>query len=116
MACSYLLGVALSAHIGISHDLNEIHPMVKLECAEIVTGAYLNSYNDLSAFIGYSYDVSENLKIEAGIVAGYDYYPSSKVLPYTRAIYKDRLFIAPIYDEDNKSLALLAGAQFMLGE
>lgn len=31
MICKYLAGIALSAHLGISEDLNKFHPQVRLK-------------------------------------------------------------------------------------
>lgn len=78
----FLLGMALSAHMGLEGSYNAVHPHARLEFDNnVVAGAYYNSEENMSVYAGYRLE-KDSLFAEAGAVTGYD--AISPVLPYAR--------------------------------
>tara|TARA_B110001454_G_C12592856_1_gene380976 strand:- start:307 stop:642 length:336 start_codon:yes stop_codon:yes gene_type:complete len=93
MSCVSLL-VALSLHAGLIGDYNEVHPHARCEINNVITGAYYNSEEKVSAYIGYQFDMPFNSELEVGLVSGYT---GAKVAPMLRFV-KDDWFLAPAYE------------------
>lgn len=112
-----LIGLALSAHMGLNGSYNEVHPHVRLETeSNIVAGAYYNSMERASAYIGYEWS-KEYFFVEGGAVTGYD--EVSAVVPYTRAgveFNNTKVFIAPVAEDWNGKLnyGAVVGFEFMI--
>ena len=100
-----ITGIALSLHIGLELDYNSIHPFVMGEYNNFIGGVYLNSENNISPFLGYRFDLSENFSFDIAAVSGYSVY---NVLPMLRLNYnidqKTTLFIAPAIESFNNKL------------
>lgn len=98
--CSWIFGVALSAHLGLVGDYNAVHPQVKCEPDQsgFIAGAYWNSEKAVSVFAGWKLR-HDRVWLESGIVTGYSDAP---VMPFARAgvDLNDRssLFVAPAYE------------------
>mgnify|MGYP003389330433 CR=1 FL=1 len=88
------LFLALSAHIGLDKSYNTIHPHIRCTTNSYITGLYYNSESEVSAYVGREYEISENSRLELGLVTGYEY---KNVIPMIR--YKiGQLFITPAYE------------------
>ena len=98
MSClSFML--AVSMHIGLEGDYNNIHPHVRCTSNNLIRGVYYNSEDRISAYMGKEFELTENGKLELGLVTGYK---SEDILPMIR--YKvGTWFISPAYERyDNK--------------
>ena len=113
-----LFGVALSLHLGLENDYNNMHPHIRLEKENYVAGSYYNSENNISSYIGYNFDL-DYFNLELGAVTGYD--AVGKVIPYSR-INKDfenkQLFLAPAVENINGeiNLGIVLGVEFYMNE
>lgn len=91
-----LWAIALSSHLGLEGDYNNIHPHIRLEENSFITGAYYNSEERVSMYAGFRFEPIDNAGIELGLVNGYP--ALGGVIPYARGTYdlgNARLFIAP---------------------
>jgi hypothetical protein len=110
MSCISLL-VALSLHAGLVGDYNEIHPHARCEINNVITGAYYNSEEHVSAYIGYQFDMPFESDLEVGLVTGYT---GAKVAPMFRLV-KDNWYIAPAYETSNDgNWGIAIGYEFKL--
>ena len=101
-------GVALSLHLGLQGDYQPLHPHVGLENKNFIAGAYYNSENAVSLYVGYKFKITEDTNIEAGAVGGYS---SESVLPLIKFNHK-HFFIAPAYEDfDGQRLGLILGIE-----
>jgi Na+/H+ antiporter NhaB len=98
-------GIALTAHLAMSGEYNDIHPYVKLENDNYFVGAYYNSESRTSFFMGYEIGLEKETALELGIATGYNY----PVVPMARFFYND-FFIMPA--AEGKNLGLVVGYQF----
>ena len=87
--CLSLL-LAVSTHLGLEGDYNNIHPHARCTIDNWITGAYYNSERTVSYYIGQQYG-----NLEVGLVTGYSSYD---VLPMIRYI-KNGWFVAPAYEK-----------------
>ncbi len=91
-----LYGIALSMHFGMEGDYNEIHPHVRIQQDRYIAGAYYNSEDRISPYVGVQYTF-DNVFVEGGIAGGYP--ALGGVIPYARAGYKlsdnTKVFVAP---------------------
>ena len=87
--CLSLL-LAISTHLGLEGDYNNIHPHARCTIDNWITGAYYNSERTVSYYIGQQYG-----NLEVGLVTGYSSYD---VLPMIRYI-NDGWFVAPAYEK-----------------
>ena len=109
---SITAGIALSLHIGLQGEYNQIHPYARYTENNIIAGVYYNSEEKISAYLGYELEVSDKISVELGVVSGY---LSKDILPMGRVTYDDRIFIAPAieYDSDNAdTVGVVIGIQF----
>lgn len=89
--------LALSSHLGLQGDYNNVHPHVRLEENSFITGAYYNSEERVSVYAGFRFEPIDNAGIELGFVNGYP--ALGGVIPYARGTYdfneNTRVFVAP---------------------
>ena len=102
-----VLGIALSMHVGLQNDYNQAHPYLMCEMNEIITGVYYNSLSKPSLVLAKEYSLSDDLKVDLGLVTGYVY----DVVPMFRVRYKN-LFMMPALEDDRSGLVF--GIQFDL--
>ena len=108
-------GVALSLHLGLSGDYNEVHPFVEYNNNNIHAGIYLNSESNLSPYVNYRFENDSNYFVDVGIVGGYEFL---KVAPLIRVgkNFNDNvsLFVVPSYEEHNDEInaGAVVGLQF----
>jgi hypothetical protein len=94
------IAVLLTTHIGLSADYNEIHPNVGMyldEEKQVSVGAFLNSENNMSAYVGWNVEFSESISADIGLVSGYS---QADITPMLRVNYNN-FFVSPsieIYD------------------
>ena len=100
-----VLGLALSLHVGLQNDYNQVHPYVMCEKNQVITGLYCNSLDKVSVVLAKEYDLTDDLKLDVGIVSGYVY----DIVPMVRLKYKN-LFLMPAL-EDNRT-GLVFGYQY----
>ena len=111
--CNFLIGAALSLHVGLAEEYNEVHPNVKVECGNYVSGLYYNSINNFSAYAGFRFDLSENVSTEIGLVDGYD--KADTIKPMIKLNY-DNYFIMPTYEESSGRGGVVLGYEFFIGD
>ena len=95
------LSLAISMHLGLENDYNNIHPHARCSIDNTIAGVYYNSEDNISTYIGMKYD-----NIELGIVTGYE---SNDVLPMIRYV-NNGLFISPAY-ETNGNYGVVIGIE-----
>jgi|TARA_B100000073_G_C23559247_1_gene503392 hypothetical protein len=103
------LALGLSLHLGLMNDYNEIHPHIRYIEQGYMAGAYYNSVEDISTYVGYRFE-HEDFGLE---IAGVTGYPEADVVPYVRATYKN-VFIAPALEDDRAGIVI--GYEFKLGK
>ena len=98
MSCLGLF-LAVSMHLGLEDSYNNIHPHARCTVDNSITGVYYNSEDRISAYVGKEFQLTENGKLELGLVTGYT---AEDILPMIR--YKvGNLFITPAFEKyDNK--------------
>ena len=91
--------LAVSTHLGLDDNYNSIHPHARCTVDNSITGVYYNSEDRISAYVGKEFQLTENGKLELGLVTGYT---AEDILPMIR--YKvGNLFITPAFEKyDNK--------------
>ena len=100
------LALALSLHMGLEGDYNEIHPHVRYNDQNYIAGVYYNSESRVSFYAGKRWEYND-FGLEAGAVTGY---PQSSIMPYVRGTYKD-FFVAPALESDN-TVGAVIGYEF----
>lgn len=66
-----IYGIAISAHLGLSGDYNEVHPHIRYDHdSSFISGVYLNSLSNVSLYAGKRYEYND-FGVEATIVTGY---------------------------------------------
>lgn len=105
------LAIAFSYHIGLTGDYNETHPSVRYTKDWFIAGAYLNSEDNVSPYVGARYEM-DRFYVEGGAVWGYSY---ADVAPYVRAGYNVTdtvsIFVAPAYEVPD-TLGAVVGVEF----
>ena len=110
-----LIGLALSTHLSLAGDYNEIHPHVRLENEHLASGIYYNSIRNTSVYFGLHESITEKLSVEAGIATGYDSF--NPVIPYGRVVYglnnNVDIFIAPTAEKrrNNVNAGIVLGLE-----
>lgn len=99
-----IFGIALSLHIGLKEKYNEIHPFVQWQYERIIAGAYYNSLEKTSLYLGYSLEISDDVELDLGITSGYREDPE-KLLPMARLKY-DNWFVMPAAEENNAGVVV----------
>lgn len=97
-----IYGVALSVHLGLEGDYNDIHPHIRLQQDYFIAGAYYNSEERISPYAGLQYTF-DKVFVEGGIAGGYP--AIDTVVPYVRIGYKlsdnTSIFLAPALEKRN---------------
>ena len=83
------LSLAISMHLGLDNNYNNLHPHARCSIDNTITGVYYNSEDNISTYIGKKYN-----NIEVGIVTGYE---SSDIIPMIRYV-NNGFFISPAYE------------------
>ena len=88
------LFLAVSMHVGLEADYNNIHPHARCTVDNKIAGVFYNSEDKASAYVGRQFELDEYWNLELGLVTGYDH---GTVVPMVR--YKaGGLFISPAYE------------------
>jgi len=94
MSCLSLL-IALSLHVGLENNYNNIHPHARCTIDNTISGAYYNSEERVSFYVGKKIpDIDKGWDLEIGLVTGYS---GADVVPLVRYI-NDGWFISPSYE------------------
>ena len=101
MNCLSLM-LAISMHIGLEGDYNNIHPHARCQQDALISGLYYNSEENVSAYVGMTHN-----GWEVGLVTGYTY---SDVVPMIR-YKKDNWFITPAV-ESGGNKGIVIGLEF----
>ena len=101
MSCLSLM-LAISMHIGLEGDYNNIHPHARCQVDSMISGVYYNSEEKVSAYIGLEHE-----GWELGLVTGYTY---ADVVPMIR-YKKNNWFITPAI-ESNGRKGIVIGLEF----
>ena len=104
MGCLSLF-LALSLHVGLEGDYNSIHPHGRCTVDDWITGAYYNSEENVSYYVG-----KKISNLEIGLVTGYS---GMDVAPMIRYV-NDGWFITPAY-ETSGSVGITFGYEIKLG-
>lgn len=110
-----LFGLALSTHLGLSQDYNEIHPHIRLEQDGWIAGSYYNSESILSYYGGHRIEYEE-FGLEIGLTTGYDDF--GNIVPFVRGTYSvnenTQLFIAPAPEkiDSTTTIGAVVGTEF----
>ena len=99
-----IFGIALSLHVGLKEKYNEIHPFFQWQYERIIAGAYYNSLERTSLYLGYQLEITEYVDLDIGVLSGYRDDPE-KLLPMARLKY-DNWFVMPAAEEDNAGLVV----------
>ena len=94
--------LAVSTHLGLDNNYNDVHPHVRCTIDNWITGAYYNSERNMSYYVGRKIS-----NFEIGLVTGYNSYD---VLPMIRYI-NNGWFVAPAYEKSN-TVGLTVGYEF----
>ena len=104
-----LLSLAMTAHLGLFGDYNNIHPHVRVEFDNtMVVGSFYNSEEAIGVYIAKNFISDEGYFIDLGVVSGYDTV-DAPVIPFVRAGKKLNknytIFVAPAVEVyDNKTI------------
>ena len=96
--------LAVSTHLGLDNNYNDVHPHVRCTIDNWITGAYYNSERNISYYVGRKIS-----NFEIGLVTGYNSYD---VLPMIRYI-NNGWFVAPAYEKSN-NVGLTVGYEFTI--
>ena len=95
MSCLSLL-IALSLHVGLENNYNNIHPHARCTVDDTISGAYYNSEERVSFYVGKKIpDIDKGWDLEIGLVTGYS---GADVVPLVRYI-NDGWFVSPSYEK-----------------
>ena len=110
----FIWALALSTHMGLERDYNEIHPHVRFYEDGAIAGAYYNSVDRISFYGGYRLEPADNLGIEFALATGYNEF--GPVAPYMRTTYdlgdKTRFFAATAIEENTSTDTVTVGGVF----
>lgn len=118
-----LYGLALSTHLFLEREYNEVHPTIQIEKDSYIAGAYLNSDMNLSFYSGRKFDFENGHAIEIGAVSGYNV-SGSGFIPFTRYTYSNKeheqvkYFIAPAPEKRNGKvdIGIVLGMEFLINK
>ena len=110
MSCLEIL-VAITLHLGLEGDYNNIHPHGRCNIDNWIAGAYYNSEENVSVYAGKIIsNVDRNWDLEIGLVTSYS---GVDIAPMIRYI-NDGWFVAPAY-ETSGNIGLTIGYEFKFG-
>ena len=101
MSCLSLM-LAISMHVGLTGDYNNIHPHARCQQDSLISGVYYNSEENVSAYVGMTHN-----GWELGLVTGYTYSDVVSMIRYK----KNNWFITPAYVR-NGTLGIVIGSEF----
>ena len=112
MSCLEIL-VAITLHLGLEGDYNNIHPHGRCNIDNWIAGAYYNSEENVSVYAGKIIpNVDYNWDLEIGLVTGYS---GMDVAPMIRYI-NDGWFVSPTYESSfGGNIGLAIGYEFKFG-
>ena len=112
MSCLEIL-VAITLHLGLEGDYNNIHPHGRCTIDNWIAGAYYNSEENVSVYVGKIIpNVDYNWDLEIGLVTGYS---GMDVAPMIRYI-NDGWFVSPTYESSfGGNIGLVIGYEFKFG-
>ena len=113
-----LLGLAFSTHMGLQGTYNDFHPHIRLQDQSLIAGAYYNSEENISLYVGREFR-EDRFGLELGVVSGYDTY-YSPLMPMARVTYDltedHKFYVAPAlekYDGESNT-GIVFGLEFQL--
>lgn len=112
-----LFSLALSLHLGMEGDYTDVHPHIRFQHKNIVSGIYYNSEDTISPYLGMQLK-REDFFLEMGLVDGYSH--SDDPYPFARAGYTFKknisFFITPAVEVINnmKVYGAVIGLEFKL--
>jgi len=124
MNCFSLL-VALSLHMGLEENYNNVHPHVRCDINNshsalhnIIAGAYYNSEKNISFYVGKKIPLyylgtphlMHNVELEVGLVTGYS---GAEIVPMLR-VKRGNWFMSPAYETTSNNVGLVFGYEFKL--
>lgn len=115
--CNLALSIALSAHIALQGNYNQVHPTIECAGEAFRAGAFLNSEGTGSAFLAYRLQRG-GVWLDLGLVTGYS---DADILPFVRAgvdlTDRARLFIAPAFEtwDGETRVGAIIGVEVTLG-
>ena len=111
------LALALSTHLGLSAEYNEIHPHFRLHNDNKIVGVYHNSIDNISLYAGHRIELNEKIGIEIVAATGY---PIAPIVPFIRTTYdvnnKLKLFTTPVWEgyDNHLNPGILLGIEIKL--
>jgi hypothetical protein len=111
-----ILGLAVSAHLGLAGTYNAVHPNARIQVQDYIAGIYYNSEENISVYAGKLYDFGK-LDLEIGIVTGYSAMDSN-IAPMLRATYElsenHKIFASPVAERYNRdyNYGVVIGLEF----
>jgi hypothetical protein len=107
-----ILGVAFSMHIGLGGGYNNIHPHIGYEEKNIIGGVYHNSLDKTSVYVAKPIDLTNNSKLDVGLVSGYLDYPAVPMIRYRYDITNHtRFFVIPGATRNINNIGLVTGLE-----
>jgi hypothetical protein len=100
----FLFGIAMSIHLGLDNDYNQMHPYFRAEYEEMFAGVYYNSLEKTSLYIGTERELGSDISVELGVVSGYKKDPID-IIPMVRLKYK-QWFVMPAIEDENKGAVI----------
>ena len=112
MSCLSLL-LALTLHVVLEGDYNNIHPHGRCTIDNWISGAYYNSEENVSYYVGRKIsNVDYNWDLEIGLVTGYSDMDIAQMIRYVN----DGWFVAPAYETSHGgNIGVTMGYEFKLG-
>ena len=100
--------MAMSMHIGLENNYNNIHPHARCQIDNTITGVFYNSENNISLYAGKEYAWDRCVHLEIGLATGYS---GGDIVPFMR--YTDRgWFVSPAYEYEKKNIGIVIGYEF----
>jgi hypothetical protein len=111
----FIWALAVSTHLGLAGDYNEVHPHVRFIEDGAIAGAYYNSVERISFYTGYRVEQGP-FGAEFALVTGYP--DIGPIAPYVRGTYdlndNVRGFISPAgeYVGEGSTVGAVLGVEF----
>jgi len=97
--------IALTSHLGLHGDYNEIHPHVRFVEDGAIAGVYFNSMERLSLYAGHRIE-SGNAGLELALTTGYQEF--GPIAPHVRGTYNlgdnTRVFVGSAFEKKNSDV------------
>lgn len=99
-----ILALALTTHVNLNQDFNELHPHIRLQYDNFIVGTFGNSLEEASVYVGLTNDITKRLSVEYGATTGYN--DIEKIVPFGRLVYQTtdytRVFFAPAVENNRQ--------------